>query len=79
MQIYELTQPDKLEIPLVEGLWTTLQGAFSDDPKLAGMSLKQKSQYMATNNVVDQIAEKIVECMECVCCTTHQSRSKLCQ
>ena len=58
MQIHELTQPDELETPLVEGLWTTLQGAFSKDPKLAGMSLKQKSQYMTTNNVVDQIAEK---------------------
>jgi hypothetical protein len=61
MQIYELTQTDDVAIPIVEGLWNTLQAAFTKDPKLSGMSLKQKAQFMATNSAVDKIAEKSLD------------------
>lgn len=61
MQIFELTHKQS-EIPqLDEGLWNTVKALASRDPKLAGMSLKAKSQYMATNKAVDKIAEKGVD------------------
>lgn len=61
MQIFELTHKQSEISQLDEGLWNTVKALASRDPKLAGMSLKAKSQYMATNKAVDKIAEKGVD------------------
>ncbi len=60
MQIHELSH-HVVTIPVLnEGLPQTIKALFSQDPKLAGLSLAAKKAYFTSNKAIDNIADKAV-------------------
>lgn len=56
MQIHEVTKVT--EEDLLEGIMDTVAGAFSKDPRMAGMSIAQKGKAIANSKAVAKVAEK---------------------